>query len=75
MLLRLRIDRAYEESLADHLRRQGFPPTRGADGGLHVLFPCDRALFAAAVDLDLWIARGGCAESLSLEVGAPALAA
>lgn len=69
MRLRLRIHPQHEESLASHLAAQGFPPTPLGGGVLEVLFPGSPAIFAAAADLDLWQARGGCISSLAIDAG------
>jgi hypothetical protein len=62
--LRLTIHPSQAESLAGHLTEQGFAPTRVGPGELEVLFPASPALFAAAVDLELWEARGGSVTTL-----------
>lgn len=67
MRLRLNIDPAHAASLASHLERQGFPPTRFGTGELEVLFPIAPENFAAAVDLALWESRGGCSSSLVID--------
>jgi len=71
MRLRLNVHPEHEDSLVSHLTAQGFPPTRTAGGELEVLFPASPAIFAAAVELDLWEARGGCASSLVVTSDGP----
>jgi hypothetical protein len=53
----IRVDRRHVESLLAHLSAQGFPARRVGDDGLDVLFPASPPLFAAAVELDEWLAR------------------
>jgi hypothetical protein len=60
MLLRLQVSQRYEASLAAHLAEQGFPAVRAGAGELRVLFPGSASIFAAAAELDLCEARGGC---------------
>lgn len=69
MSLVLSIHPTHADSLASHVADQGFPVTRTTDGELHVLFPGSPTIFAAAVELDLWEARGGCASGLVIEKG------
>jgi hypothetical protein len=46
---------------------QGFPPTTTGEGELEVVFPGSASIFAAAAELDLWEARGGCAIDLIID--------
>jgi hypothetical protein len=70
MSIRLRIYPRHAESLAQHVEERGFPVTPVGRGEFHVLFPGSPGIFAAAVELDLWIARGGSCSSLVIEPGA-----
>jgi hypothetical protein len=60
MHLRLSVHPRYQDSLAAHLAEQGFPAARSGHGKLDVLFPGSAGIFAAAAELDLCEARGGC---------------
>jgi hypothetical protein len=60
MHLRLQVPLRHQATLAAHLVEQGFPPVRASDGELCVLFPGSPTIFAAAAELDLCEARGGC---------------
>jgi hypothetical protein len=67
MRVRLHIHPGQQRSLASHLAAQGFPPTTTSEGELDVLFPGSASIFAAAVELDLWEARAGCACRLVID--------
>jgi hypothetical protein len=67
MSIRLRIHPRHAESLALHVEERGFPVTPVAAGEFDVLFPGSPGIFASAVELDLWIARGGSSSSLVIE--------
>jgi hypothetical protein len=67
MSLRLTIHPKHLDSLASHISEQGFPVTRTCTDALDVLFPGSPAIFAAATELDLWEARGGCSSTLVIE--------
>ena len=60
MQLRLQVPPRHQATLAAHLAEQGFPAVRAGDGELSVLFPGSARIFAAAAELDLCEARGGC---------------
>jgi hypothetical protein len=60
MQLLLQVSPRYEATLAAHLAEQGFPAVRAGAGELSVLFPGSVRIFAAAAELDLCEARGGC---------------
>jgi hypothetical protein len=75
MSLRLSIHPTQLESLADHVSEQGFPVTHAEGSALEVLFPGSPEIFAAAAELDLWEARGGCASTLVIERAARAAVA
>lgn len=60
MQLRLHVPPRHEATLAAHLAEQGFPAVRGGEGELRVLFPGSATIFAAAAELDLCEANGGC---------------
>jgi hypothetical protein len=63
----LRVDESHLESLRSHLDAQGFPAARIGDDTLDVLFPASTPLFAAAVELDDWLARAGADVSVQVE--------
>lgn len=64
------VDPIHLESLRAYVSAQGFRATRVRAGLLEVLFPASPALFAAAVELDDWLARTGAgASSVELEDG------
>lgn len=60
MQLRLQVSPRYEATLVAHLAEQGFPAVRAGQGELRVLFPGPPSIFAAAAELDLCEAKGGC---------------
>jgi hypothetical protein len=55
----LEVDSRHLQSLAAHLAAQGFPAKRVGLDLLDVLFPASPSAFAAAVELDDWLARIG----------------
>jgi hypothetical protein len=73
MSLRLTIHPKHVDSLASHISEQGFPVTRAHVDALDVLFPGSPEIFAAATELDLWEARGGCSSTLVIERLSPPL--
>jgi hypothetical protein len=65
--MQIKVDGKHVESLLAHLATQGFPATRLGEDTLEVLFPASPACFAAAVELDDWLAKSGADAGLRVE--------
>jgi hypothetical protein len=67
----IQVDGKHVGSLLAHLAAQGFPGSRLDEETIEVLFPASPGCFAAAVELDDWLAQSGAGVVVRMETTVP----